>query len=86
MYLLCVSADPLEHVGQMYRENLLDKALFLLMTPEKRKLDGPSQTAEVLLYTQLLADSAAMKTKHVSISPAGLSCISGKRHSNKTCT
>ncbi|KAK3100385.1 hypothetical protein FSP39_019112 [Pinctada imbricata] len=71
-------ADPLEHVAQMYRDHLLEKGMFSLVTPEKRKPAGPSQAAEVLLYTQLLSDSASTtKTSHSNMSPSGITNIAG---------
>lgn len=69
-------ADPLEHVAQMFREYMLEKALFSLVNPAKNK-EGPSQSAEVLLYTQLLTDSATSTTKSVSLPGGGISTTKG---------
>lgn len=74
--LLISAADPLEHVAQMFREYMLEKALFSLVNPAKNK-EGPSQLAEVLLYTQLLTDSATSTTKSVSLPGGGISTTKG---------
>ncbi|OWF55632.1 sterol regulatory element-binding protein 1-like [Mizuhopecten yessoensis] len=65
-------ADPLEHVTQAFREFLLEKALYSLLTPEPQKQSGPSQSAEVLLYTQLLSDCASLQTTTVGLSVSGV--------------
>nr|AHB60716.1 sterol regulatory element-binding protein [Mimachlamys nobilis] len=65
-------ADPLEHVTQAFREFLLEKALFSLLTPEPQKQSGPSQSAEVLLYTQLLSDCASLQQTTVGLSLSGV--------------
>lgn len=74
--LLISAADPLEHVAQMFREYMLEKSLFSLVNPAKNK-EGPSQSAEVLLYTQLLTDSATSTTKSVSLPGGGISTTKG---------
>lgn len=74
--LLISAADPLEHVAQMFREYMLEKSLFSLVNPAKNK-EGPSQSAEVLLYTQLLTDSATSTTKSVSLPGGGIGTTKG---------
>ena len=69
-------ADPLEHVAQMFREYMLEKALFSLVNPAKNK-EGPTQSAEVLLNTQLLTDSATSTTKSVNLPGGGISTTTG---------
>ncbi|XP_062603205.1 sterol regulatory element-binding protein 1-like [Saccostrea cucullata] len=69
-------ADPLEHVAQMFREYMLEKALFSLINPTRSK-EGPTQSAEVLLYTQLLTDSATSTTKSVNLSEGGIGTTAG---------
>lgn len=55
---------------------MLEKSLFSLVNPAKNK-EGPSQSAEVLLYTQLLTDSATSTTKSVSLPGGGISTTKG---------
>lgn len=45
---------------------LLEKALFSLVNPEKRK--GPLQSAEVLLYSQLLYENANSSMQTATLS------------------
>ncbi|XP_060074168.1 sterol regulatory element-binding protein 1-like [Ylistrum balloti] len=65
-------ADPLEHVTQAFREFLLEKSLYSLLTPEPQKQSGPSQSAEVLLFTQLLSDCATFQKTKVGLSVSGV--------------
>ncbi|XP_033742232.1 sterol regulatory element-binding protein 1-like [Pecten maximus] len=65
-------ADPLEHVTQSFREFLLEKSLYSLLTPEPQKQSGPSQSAEVLLFTQLLSDCATLQTTKAGFSVSGV--------------
>lgn len=60
----------------MFREYMLEKSLFSLVNPAKNK-EGPSQSAEVLLYTQLLTDSATSTTKSVSLPGGGIGTTKG---------
>lgn len=55
---------------------MLEKSLFSLVNPAKNK-EGPSQSAEVLLYTQLLTDSATSTTKSVSLPGGGIGTTKG---------
>jgi hypothetical protein len=78
IFLIDFAANPLEHVAQMFREYMLEKALFSLVSPARSK-EGPTQSAEVSLYTQLLSDSAASTTKPVSLSGGGISTVTGRQ-------
>lgn len=55
-------ADPLSHVTQAFREHLLEKALYSLLTPgyesdeDNHMKETSTCTAETLQYTQLLLD------------------------------
>ncbi|XP_069129504.1 sterol regulatory element-binding protein 1-like isoform X2 [Argopecten irradians] len=65
-------ADPLEHVTQAFREFLLEKSLYSLLTPEPQKQSGPSQSAEVLQFTQLLSDCATLQTTKTGLAVSGV--------------
>ncbi|KAJ8297991.1 hypothetical protein KUTeg_024522 [Tegillarca granosa] len=47
-----------------HREYLLEKGMYSLITPSKKSTDGPSQSADVLLYSQLLMDSASIRSRN----------------------
>lgn len=64
---LYITADPLGHIAQAYREHLLEKALYALVTPQSK--DSNNQAGEVHQYTQLLADASVMHNDNVGLAP-----------------
>jgi len=61
-------SDPLAHIMQAFREHLLEKALYSLLTPgyenedvlgPRRGADGGTSTAEALQYVQLLMECSS---------------------------
>ena len=63
IYISSISADPLAQVTQQFREHLLERSLYSLVTPGNRSLDGGSQASEIVLYTQLLTEASSLKKK-----------------------
>lgn len=63
LQLLYVTADPLAQVTQQFREHLLERSVYSLITPGNRNLEGGSHASEVILYTQLLTEASCLKRK-----------------------
>lgn len=55
--------------------------MYSLITPGQKSTDGPSQSADVLLYSQLLMDSASIRARNCP-SEKGIGTTTGMAHTS----